>query len=135
MKKIVFVLALMLSCNTLNADKLIKASVAHKITKQETSKIKKELMNSKKGKNAYNGLIRLFNIKISKIASKGYYNSYIITFMNAPDKIGKLLKPLSDIEQHIVRNLVIKELKSKGYEIQYNKFWNNSGSFNITIIW
>jgi len=134
MIKIILIL-LTLNLSVLSADSLVTAKDARSITNTVTIKLKKKLLNSSNGKKAYNGLIKLFNKKISVVASKGYYNSISITFMNAPDKIRKLLRPLTRIEQDLIRSLIIEKLKKSGYIIKHNQFWDNPNSINITVIW
>ena len=119
----------------LSAEILIEAKAANKITKQETKKLEKKIMQSPNGKKAYNGLIKFFNKNIAKISSGGYYNSFVITYMNDPKKISELLKPLTKKEQDVMRSLVIRELIKKGYSIKYNQYWNNEDAFRITISW
>jgi len=34
-----------------------------------------------------------------------------------------------------MRSLIIRELINKGYSVKYNQFWDNVGSFNITVTW
>jgi len=133
-KKILIVMLIGV-CSILAADSIISAKDAKSVTASSTKVLYKKLLSSTNGKTAYNGLKILFNKKISKIASGGYYNSYVITYMNEPKRIKELLKPLSKINQDAIRGLIIKDLQAAGYTITYNKFWNNPDSFNITVSW
>lgn len=119
----------------LSASGLIPAKDAHKTTIQETKKLEKHIMKSANGKKAYNGLIIFFNKNIARIASGGYYNSFIITYINAPNKISELLKPLSRKEQDVIRSLVIRELIKKGYSVTHNQYWDSKASINISVSW
>ena len=120
-----------------NATSLVKAKDARTITNKETKKLVKQILASPKGKKAYNGLIRLFNKKISIVADEGYYDTMNIGWRgtNTTQEVKSLLKPLTRKEQDIIRSLIIKELERKGYKITYNEFWDNPARFNISVSW
>jgi len=94
MKRIFFIV-LICSVTILNAGGLIAAKDARRTTNQETVKLEKYIMDSANGKKAFKGLIKLFNKNIAKVSAGGYYDSWVITYMNKPDKISEFLKPLS----------------------------------------
>ena len=117
------------------ASNLILAKDMKKITKSATKKLEKSLLNSKQGKAAYNGIIALFNKKISTIATNGFYDTFTMTYMGKYPKIEEYLSPLSKMEQNLMRSIIIKKLIRSGYKITYNKFWDNPGHLYISVSW
>jgi len=133
-KKIIVLLFCMASINLMA--EFPTAQKIRSITDQATQQAYKKLMSSKKGKEVYSGIMKIFEKNIMKIAKEGFYDTFTIWYMNA-DKIGheKLMKKLSKKEQDIMRQKIIEDLKKKGYKITLNKFWDNPNAINISISW
>ena len=112
------------------------AKKARTITNKATQQAYSKLMSSKKGKEVYNGIMKLFEKNIMKIAKEGFYDSFVITIYNS-DKIGieKLMKKLSRKEQDMLRQKVIEDLKKKGYKVTLNQYWDNPDNINISVSW
>ena len=136
MKKII-IIALAGCFIGLSAASIISAKNIKAVSVKATKKLENDVLKSKDGRKAYDGLIKFFNKNISRIASVGFYNSFSITFMNKSlaNQIEPLLKPLSRQHQDIIRSIVVKELQKKGYKVTYNKYWDNPEDFNIAVSW
>ncbi len=117
----------------LQGAKLVSAKEMRKATMNSTAKLEKKILSSEYGRIAYNGIIKLFNKEISKVATTGYYNEYTPSPRN--QKINNLLSPLSQFEQDVIRSLIIKQLEKNKYQITYNRFWDNPERFTISISW
>lgn len=107
-----------------------------KLTEEATAKEYQRILSSDTGKKAYTKLIDIFNTNISRIASQGYYDTFIVTFLNERKLgISEAFSGLNQFEQNYVRNKVIFDLEKKGYVVKHNEYWDNPESINISVSW
>ena len=133
-KTIVGLSLIFLMTNSLMA--MPSAKEMRKTTDKATTSAYSKLLKSKNGKEAYSGIMKIFENNISRIAKGGFYDTFTITIYNS-DKIGhgKLLAKLSKKDQAIMRQKIINDLKDKGYKITLNQYWDNPDKLNISISW
>lgn len=136
MKKIVLTLIMIGSLSIASAEIIFNAKDARSVTNQSTKKLTAEVLSSENGKKAYIGLTKIFNDNIARISSEGFYDTFSITIYNSEKQnVESLMKPLTKIQQGIIRDVIIKELESKGFKVTKNQFWDNPDSFNISVTW
>ena len=115
---------------------LLDAQTNRKTTDEMTKKEYKRVIGSDAGKRAYTKLMEIFNKNISRIASEGYNDTFVITYMNDTELgISSAFTGLNRLEQNYIRNKIIYDLEKKGYIVKYNEYWDNPNSFNISVSW
>ena len=115
---------------------LTDAVNSRKQTDEATAKEYERVLSSEAGKKAYTKLMNIFNTNIATIASQGYNDTFIVTFLN--DRalgIPEAFSGLNRLEQNYVRDKVIFDLEQKGYIVKRNEYWNNPESINISVSW
>ena len=112
------------------------ANEMRKKTDAATKAVYSKLLKSENGKNVYDGIMKMLESNIERIAKGGFYDTFTIHYMNDDKFIHKkLLGLLSRKDQDIMRQKIIQDLINQGYKIKYNKFWDNPKSMNISISW
>lgn len=136
MKKIVLALTAVGFLSSVSAEIIFNAKDARIATNQSTKKLSAEVLSSENGKKAYSGLTKVFNDNIARIAAEGFYDTFSITIHNQKQfGITTLMNPLSKMQQDVIREIIIKELESKGFKVTKNDFWDNPNNFNIAVSW
>lgn len=115
---------------------LTDAEKSRQQTDEATAKEYERVLSSEAGKKSYTKLMEIFNTNIATIASQGYNDTFVVTFLNNRALgIPEAFSGLNQLEQNYVRDKVIFDLEQKGYIVKRNEYWNNPESINISVSW